>query len=292
MVRKQTKQPRVFDLDSSEWYLNRELTWLAFNKRVLAEGKDQRVPLLERVFYIAVVGSNLDEFYMKRIGGLKQQVGAGVKKKTVDGMLPQEQIDASYVIAQEILEEQRIVLQEVRKLLKDEGISFCSYEELTAAQKKEMDFYFNKEIYPLLTPQGIDPAHPFPFISNMSLNLLVATSEGENGTVFLNRVKIPNGVGVPRFLRVGRKHLYLTFEELVANNLKDLFPGLHIHSCEYFRVTRNAVTDRMGEQANDLLVMIESALRDRKFADIVRLQISRDFNSTPPRHAGRRARHQ
>ena len=283
MVRKQTKQPHVFDLDSSEWYLNRELTWLAFNKRVLAEGKDQRVPLLERVFYIAVVGSNLDEFYMKRIGGLKQQVGAGVKKKTVDGMLPQEQIDASYVIAQEILEEQRVVLEEVRTLLKDEGISFCSYEELTAAQKKEMDLYFSKEIYPLLTPQGIDPAHPFPFISNMSLNLLVATSEGEKGTVFLNRVKIPNGVGVPRFLRVGRKHLYLTFEELVAHNLKDLFPGLHIHSCEYFRVTRNAVTDRMGEQANDLLVMIESALRDRKFADIVRLQISRDFT---PHHRG------
>ena len=284
MVRKQqTKQPPVFDLDSSEWYLNRELTWLAFNKRVLAEGKDPRVPLLERVFYIAVVGSNLDEFYMKRIGGLKQQVGAGVKKKTVDGMLPQEQIDASYVIAQEILEEQRVVLEEVRKLLKNEGISFCSYEELTASQKKEMDLYFNKEIYPLLTPQGIDPAHPFPFISNMSLNLLVATSEGENGTVFLNRVKIPNGVGVPRFLRVGRKHLYLTFEELVAHNLKDLFPGLHIHSCEYFRVTRNAVTDRMGEQANDLLVMIESALRDRKFADIVRLQISRNFN---PHHRG------
>lgn len=280
MVRKkQVKQPQVFDLDSSEWYLNRELTWLAFNKRVLAEAKDERVPLLERVFYIAVVGSNLDEFYMKRIGGLKQQVGAGVKKKTVDGMLPQEQIDASYVIAQEILGEQRIIMADLRKLLKNEGISFCSYEDLTAAQKKEMDLYFNKEIYPLLTPQGIDPAHPFPFISNLSLNLLVATSEKPKSTVFLNRVKIPHGVGVPRFLKVGSSHLYLTFEELVAHNLKDLFPGLHIHSCEYFRVTRNAVTDRMEEQANDLLIMIESALRDRKFADIVRLQISKDFNS-------------
>ena len=196
-----------FDLNSSEWFLNRELTWLEFNRRVLHEGQDSRNPLLERVFFLSVVGSNLDEFFMKRIGGLKQLVGAGVKKKTVDGMLPQEQIDASYVIAQEILEEQRVVLEEVRKLLKNEGISFCSYEELTASQKKEMDLYFNKEIYPLLTPQGIDPAHPFPFISNMSLNLLVATSEGENGTVFLNRVKIPNGVGVPRFLRVSRKHL-------------------------------------------------------------------------------------
>jgi len=284
MVRKkQIQQPQVFDLDSSEWYLNRELTWLAFNRRVLAEGRDDRVPLLDRVFYIAVVGSNLDEFYMKRIGGLKQQVGAGVKKKTVDGMLPQEQIDASSVIAQDLLDEQRIILNDLRKLLEKEGISFCAYEELTVNQKKEMNLYFNKEVYPLLTPQGIDPAHPFPFISNLSLNLLVATSEGPNGTVFLNRVKIPHGVGVPRFLRVGRKHLYITFEELIAHNLNDLFPGLHIHSYEFFRVTRNAVTDRMEEQANDLLIMIESALRDRKFADIVRLQISRDFN---PHHRG------
>ncbi|MEE4166661.1 MAG: polyphosphate kinase 1 [Desulfocapsaceae bacterium] len=284
MVRKkQVEQPQQFDLDSSEWYLNRELTWLAFNKRVLAEAGDERVPLLERVFYIAVVGSNLDEFFMKRIGGLKQQVGAGVRKKTVDGMLPQEQIDASYVIAQEMLQGQRVILTDLRERLAGEGISFCSYDELSAAQKKEMDLYFNKEIYPLLTPQGIDPAHPFPFISNLSLNLLVATSESQNGTVFLNRVKIPHGVGVPRFIKVGKRHLYLTFEELVANNLSELFPGLHIHSCEYFRVTRNAVTDRMEEQANDLLVMIESALRDRKFADIVRLQISRDFN---PHHRG------
>ena len=282
-AKKQIKQPQVFDLDSSEWYLNRELTWLTFNKRVLAEGRDDRVPLLDRVFYIAVVGSNLDEFFMKRIGGLKQQVGAGVKKKTVDGMLPQEQIDASTVIAQEILDEQRIILNDLRKLLEKEGISFCTYEELTATQKKEMNLYFNKEVYPLLTPQGIDPAHPFPFISNLSLNLLVATSEGPNGTIFLNRVKIPHGVGVPRFLRVGKKHLYITFEELIAHNLNDLFPGLHIHSYEFFRVTRNAVTDRMEEQANDLLIMIESALRDRKFADIVRLQISRDFN---PHHRG------
>jgi polyphosphate kinase len=284
MVRKkQVDQSQQFDIDSSEWYLNRELTWLAFNKRVLAEAGDKRVPLLERVFYVAVVGSNLDEFFMKRIGGLKQQVGAGVRKKTVDGMLPQEQIDASYVIAQEMLEEQRVILADLRELLAGEGITFCSYDELSAAQKKEMDLYFNKEIYPLLTPQGIDPAHPFPFISNLSLNLLVATSESPNGTVFLNRVKIPHGVGVPRFLKVGKQHLYLTFEELVANNLSELFPGLHIHSCEYFRVTRNAVTDRMEEQANDLLVMIESALRDRKFADIVRLQISRNFT---PHHRG------
>ena len=273
----------VLDLDSHEWYLNRELTWLAFNKRVLNEGRDPRVPLLERVFFVAVVGSNLDEFFMKRIGGLKQQVGAGVRKATVDGMLPQEQIDACYAVAQELLVEQRVLEKEIRSQLAREGIRFCTYSDLTAAQKKEMAAYFQKEIYPLLTPQGIDPAHPFPFISNLSLNLLTAVSEEADSQVYLNRIKIPTGVGVPRFIKVGGKHLYITFEEVIANNLAELFPGMIVHSHSVFRVTRNAITERMGEQANDLLAMIESALRDRKFADIVRLQVAGEMS---PIHRG------
>ena len=187
-------------------------------------------------------------------------------------MLPQEQIDACYKVAQVILEEQRRIEGLLRELLATHDIRFCQYEELTAAQKKEMDSFFKREIYPLLTPQGIDPAHPFPFISNLSLNLLVSTSEQRSGNQFLNRIKVPLGVGVPRFIPVGKKNLFITFEDLVANNLQELFPGLTIHSHEYFRVTRNAITDQSEEQANDLLAMIESALRDRKFADIVRLQ--------------------
>ena len=271
-MRQRKTSTRSFDLDNHEWYLNRELTWLSFNQRVLHEATDDQVPLLERVFFVAVVGSNLDEFFMKRIGGLKQQVGAGVKKLTIDGMLPQEQIDACYKVAQEILVEQRRIEGLLRELLAKHDIRFCQYEELTATQKKEMDSYFKREIYPLLTPQGIDPAHPFPFISNLSLNLLVSTSEQSSDHQFLNRIKVPLGVGVPRFIPVGKKDLYITFEDLVANNLQELFPGLTIHSHEYFRVTRNAITDQSEEQANDLLLMIESALRDRKFADIVRLQ--------------------
>jgi polyphosphate kinase len=273
------KTSKIVDLDNPKWYLNREITWLAFNKRVLNEGRDERVPLLERVFFVAVVGSNLDEFFMKRIGGLKQQVGAGVKKPTVDGMLPQEQIDRSYSIAQELLKEQRVIEDELRKQLAREGIRFCLYADLTSHQKKEMGVYFKKEIYPLLTPQGIDPAHPFPFISNLSLNLLTAVSEESDSQIYLNRIKVPTGVGIPRFIKVGGKHLYITFEELIANNLAELFPGMVVHSHSVFRVTRNAITDRMEEQANDLLVMIETALRDRKFADIVRLQVAGDMSS-------------
>ena len=282
-TRQQKTTPPSINLDSHQWFLNRELTWLAFNKRVLHEATDEQVPLLERVFFVAVVGSNLDEFFMKRIGGLKQQVGAGVKKLTVDGMLPQEQIDACYKVAQEILEEQRLIANHLRELLEKEEICFRSYAQLSASQKKQMDQYFKREIYPLLTPQGIDPAHPFPFISNLSLNVLVTASEPRSNHQFLNRIKVPLGVGVPRFIRIGNKHLYITFEELIANNLDDLFPGLTIHSYEYFRVTRNAITDRQEEQANDLLSMIESALRDRKFADIVRLQTAENM---APHHRG------
>ena len=263
---------REFNLDSPEWYLNRELTWLQFNKRVLHESRNERIPILERMFFVAVVGSNLDEFFMKRIGGLKQQVGAGVKTPTIDGMLPQEQIDACHLEVQSLLSDLQTSEDTIRTLLEEEGIRFASFTQLSPGQQKEMNRFFHEEAYPLLTPQGIDPAHPFPFISNLSLNLLVTVSEKNSQQMFLSRLKVPLGSGIPRFIRVGKGHLYITFEDLLANNLDTIFPGLTIHSCELFRVTRNAITERLGDQPNDLLAMIETALRDRKFADIVRLE--------------------
>ncbi len=273
----------TIDLGKSEWYLNRELTWLEFNRRVLREGQDSQTPLLERVFFLAVVGSNLDEFYMKRIGGLKQQLGAGLKKPSIDGMLPKQQLEACQAIALDILQKQQELELTLIELLEQEGIRICQYGDLTKEQQQEMTKYFRKELYPLLIPQGIDPAHPFPFISNLSLNWLVATSEKGRDQIFLNRLKIPTGIGAPRFIKVGSKHTYITFEDLIANNLEMIFPGLIIHSCELFRVTRNAITERTGEQANDLLAMIESALRERKFADIVRLEVG---SCMTPQHRG------
>jgi polyphosphate kinase len=264
---------RITDTSSSKWYLNRELTWLEFNRRVLAEGQDPRTPLLERVFFIAVVGSNLDEFFMKRIGGLKQQLWAGVKKPSIDGMLPKQQLDACARVVEDLLNQQQDLEETLRQQLAEEGIRICQYGDLSPKQQQEMTRYFRQELYPLLIPQGIDPAHPFPFISNLSLNWLVATSEKGRDQIFLNRLKIPTGIGAPRFIKVGNDHLYITFEDLISNNLEMIFPGLVIHNCELFRVTRNAITERTGEQANDLLAMIESALRDRKFADIVRLEV-------------------
>jgi len=269
------KNKRNFDLKSPEWYLNRELTWLEFNKRVLHEGQDKRNPLLARVFFLAVVGSNLDEFFMKRIGGLKQQVGASVRSLSVDGRLPQEQIDACHELVRDILDQQMLLENKLTKLLVDEGIIITSYKQLRQEDKKTINKHFQNEIYPLLTPQGMDPAHPFPFISNLSVNLLVSVRHPGNDHSYLNRIKIPTGSDMPRFVKVGNKDVYIPLEDLVANNLEFLLPGMEIETCETFRVTRNAITERSGDQANDLLLMIESALRDRKFAEIVRLEVGK-----------------
>ncbi len=266
------------DLRSPEFYLNRELTWLAFNKRVLHEAGDDRNPLLEKVFFLAVIGSNLDEFFMKRIGGLKQQVGASVRSLSIDGRLPQEQIDACRVVVREILDQQ---LQLERRLwgeLGEKGIVITKYRELEESDRAEVNRYFHNDIYPLLTPQGMDPAHPFPFISNLSINLLVSVRYPETDHSNLIRIKIPTGVDTPRFVQIARKQLYILLEDLVANNLPLLLPGMEIESCAAFRVTRNAITEKAEEQANDLLAMIESALRNRKFAEIVRLEVERGMS--------------
>lgn len=272
---KKSQGPANFDLSSSEWYLNRELTWLEFNKRVLHEGEDDRNPLLARVFFLAVIGSNLDEFFMKRIGGLKQQVGASVRSPSVDGRLPQEQIDACNLVVREILDQQLDLERKLQKLLAAKGIKLLQYSDLDKTDLEHIDAYFKNEIYPLLTPQGMDPAHPFPFISNLSINLLVSVRYPESDHSYLIRIKIPTSSDVPRFVRVGQKHSYILLEDLISNNLELLFPGMEVETCESFRVTRNAITEKTEEQANDLLVMIESALRDRKFAEIVRLEIGR-----------------
>lgn len=271
----------AFDLDSSEWYLNRELTWLEFNRRVLHEGQDERTPLLERVMFLSIVGSNFDEFFMKRIGGLKQQVGAQVKKLSVDGRTPQQQIDECSMVVRDILQQVGGLAQELLAELAEKGIRIAKHSELTAEQRKWTDLFFLENIYPLLTPQGMDPAHPFPFISNLSLNLLVTTRHKGDEHVYLNRIKVPTGVGVPRFIPVeGERHLYVQFEDVIANNLDVVFPDMLIESCELFRVTRNAITEGYSDRANDLLSMIESALRDRKFAEIVRLEVDASMSDT------------
>jgi polyphosphate kinase len=276
------KSPMI-EIEAPEWYLNRELTWLAFNQRVLHEAQDERTPLLERVKFLAIVSSNLDEFFMKRIGGLKQQIGARVRELTVDGRSPEQQLSECLAVVRDIVEQQRMLASHLHELLKAQGIRLRSYKRLTDAERKQMREYYLRNIFPLVTPQTMDPAHPFPFISNLSLNLLVTVRYPDDDASGLARIKVPVGSGIPRFLKVGDEDLYVPLEDVVANNLDLLFPGMVVEACELFRVTRNAIAERDEDQADDLLHLIESELRERRFAPIVRLEVEKNMD---PAHRG------
>lgn len=270
-------------LTTADLYLNRELTWLQFNFRVLNEARDRRTPLLERVKFLAIAAGNMDEFFMKRIGGLKQQIGAGVAKLSVDGRTPTQQLEECRATMAEFRRQQREVYQELVAELRRANIRVLPYSKLAPAQREEVRDYYHENIFPLVTPLAMDPAHPFPFISNLSINLLVTLRFPNEPQLTLARVKVPVGSGVPRFLRVGDDHHFVLLEDVMANNLSELFPGMDIASVELFRVTRNANTERGEEGADDLVALIEAELRDRKFAPIVRLEVAEGIN---PNHKG------
>jgi polyphosphate kinase len=271
-------------LTSPELFLNRELTWLSFDGRVLQEARDSSNPLLERVKFLAITSSNIDEFFMKRIGGLKQQVVAGVHELTPDGRTPQQQIVECYARLREIEPEQRRLLPELLAELAPHGITISTYDDLTPEEQSDLRDQYVRNIFPLVTPQAMDPAHPFPFVSNLSLNLLVTVRSKDDGNEpLLARVKVPLGYGIARFMRVGKSHRFVPLEAVMARNLDLLFPGLEVASCEFFRVTRNANTERDEEEADDLLALIESELRDRRFSPIVRLEVASGMD---PVHRG------
>ena len=269
--------PPEADLQNPTLYLNRELTWLEFNRRVLNEAEDERTPLLERVKFLAIVSSNLDEFFMKRIGGLKQQVGAGVQELTVDGRTPQQQIDEARAVVAEIEARKERVLPEVLSRLAEHGIEVLDYSDLQDRESDVLRAYYIENIMPLVTPQAVDPAHPFPFISNLSLNLLVTLNYKDRGPTTA-RVKVPIGAGIPRFLRIGGLDRFVPLEQVISSNLDLLFPRMNIESCEPFYVTRNANLARESDVADDLLAMIESEVRERRFAPIVRVKIQRGMD--------------
>ncbi len=268
------------DLTSPELYLNRELTWLEFNRRVLHEAHDESNPLLERVKFVGIVSSNLDEFFMKRIGGLKQQVGAGVMDYSIDGRLPAQQIEECYAKVRELEAEKAELVVELIDLLAEQNIHITPYESLDESQQETIRTYYFENIYPLVTPQGVDSAHPFPFISNLSLNLLVTLRHSDSEEELRARVKVPVGLGIPRFLQVPDTHIFVPLESVMAKNLDVLFPKMEILACETFYVTRNANTARDEDRADDLLAMIESEVRHRRFANIVRVVVQHDMDAT------------
>jgi polyphosphate kinase len=268
-----------FDPGDPACFLNRELTWLNFNFRVLHEAEDERTPLLERVKFLSIVSSNLDEFFMKRIGGLKQQVGAGMQSRTVDGRTPQQQIVERYEVVRDLEQRKRESFVQVDGLLAEQGIRLTTFQRVGKKHQRYLREYYLENIYPLVTPQASDPAHPFPFISNLSLNLLVTVRHPDDGESSLARVKVPVGPGIPRMLKLHDCNTFVTLESVMANNLDLLFPGMEIESCELFRVTRNANTELDEDKADDLLAMIETELRERKFAPIVRLEVQKGMTT-------------
>ena len=268
------EKPAAPDLDAPELYLNRELTWLAFNRRVLAEAENEQTPLLERVKFLSIFDSNLDEFFMKRIGGLKQQLGAGLTTLTVDGRTPEQQLEQCRAHIVDVLADRAIIKRDILDALADEGIRVESYESLDEKRRAKIRKRYKSAVLPLVTPLAIDEAHPFPFISNLSINLLVEVHDPAEATPHHVRIKVPTSTRTPRFMAVGSGDRFVLLEDVISNNLDLLFPGADILSVGYFRVTRNAIVERDEELANDLLEMIEAELRDRRFAPVVRLEVS------------------
>ncbi|MES9836016.1 MAG: polyphosphate kinase 1 [Candidatus Thiodiazotropha sp.] len=269
------------DLNDPGLYLNRELTWLAFNRRVLNEAELENNPLLERVKFLAIVSSNLDEFFMKRIGGLKQQLAAGLTTTTVDGRTPQQQLVECHRVISEMQQAQQRIYHELQAKLEQAGIRITQYQALNATQQRSLRDHFQQNIFPMLTPLAMDPSHPFPFISNQTLNLLVTLRFPSGHDLHMARVKVPVSKDVsPRLIQVDESYTYVTLDDLIANNLDMLFPGMKIESCDLFRVTRNANLELDQESANDLMESIETELRERHFAPIVRLEVSAGMNPT------------
>lgn len=262
-------------------YLNRELGWIDFNWRVLYQAMDPRIPLLERVRFIAITATNLDEFIQKRVGGLKRQKAAGILDLSPDGRTADTQVEIVQREAEQMQHQlARVWKEELRPLLEQKAsVKISHYDELTAAQREKLDEYFLDHIYPTLTPLAVDPGHPFPFISNLSLSLAVKLKKPKRDAFNFARVKVPSNQS--RWLKLESKayaYLYVPVEEVIRQNIDRLFPGMEIDSVCVFRITRNADIRRNEEEAEDLLSMMSEELRERRFAEVVRLEIEEDVD--------------
>ncbi len=259
--------------DRSLPYINRELSWLDYSARILNLAQDERNPLLERVRYLAIFAMILDEFFQVRVGGVKQQLAAGHSVPSPDGMSAQEVLDQ---IRNRVLQLQTLhshTFVEVRALLAEEGIRIVPYADRVERQN-ELRQRFMDEIYPVLTPLAVDPAHPFPYISDLSLSLAVTVRDPESGERRFARLKVPPVL--PRLWEVGVR-TYVLLEQIIAANLDILFPGMEILEHHTFRVTRNADFSIEEDEADDLLMAIEEELRKRRFGKVVRLEVERSM---------------
>lgn len=270
--------PEGANLDHPSLYFNRELGWLDFNWRVFHQAVDPRTPLLERVRFLAITCGNLDEFFQKRVGGLKRQERAGVLALSRDGRAPGDQLrlirEAALPMHAAMSEAWERELKPA--LRREAGIVLADYADLEPHQREALDRHFRDHVYPVLTPLAVDPGHPFPFISNLSLSLAVTLRHRARNTFHFARLKIPTRTG--RWLRVPESSVRFHFvpvEQVIQHNVAELFRGMEIESVHAFRVTRNADVSRDDEETEDLLAVISEELRERRFAPVVRLEVGR-----------------
>ena len=254
--------------------INRELSWLEFNARVLAEAQDSRVPGLERLKFLAIFSTNLDEFYMVRVAGLRRQVAANVHHPGADGLTPRDQLDRIESQAREMLEQARRCLHDdVLPLLAHHNVRLLGMDELTVAERRDMDAFFDAQVYPVLTPLAVDPGHPFPYISNLSVSLAVELRDPERGHDHFARVKVPKSL--PRWVPVaGRAHHFVPLEAVIGAHVGRLFPGMQVLGWHTFRITRFSdleITDT--DDRDDLLAVIEEQVFQRRFGEVVRLEV-------------------
>src|SRR4051794_9927361 len=264
--------------EPSERFLNRELSWLDFNARVLALAEDRKLPLLERAKFLAIFSQNLDEFFEVRVSGLMEQLDAGIRTTTPDGLDLVEQLRAIRTRVDELVGRAAAVFAiEVTPALEDAGIRFLDWDELSDDDRVQLDDLFAASIFPVLTPLAVDPAHPFPYISNLSLNLAVTVRDPTSGDERFARVKVPPSL--PRFVALPDGERFVLLEQVIAAKLGALFPGMEVLAHHPFRVTRDADFE-LEDEAEDLLEAIESVLRRRsKFGRVVRLEVDRKMTS-------------
>ena len=260
------------DLGHASLYLNRELSRLEFNRRVLREAQDTRVPLVERLKFLGIFSSNLDEFFQIRVAGLKDQLAAGYSERSEDGQTPEAQLHAIAVAVRGmVLEHARCLHDEVLAGLSRHGVALVGVEQLNPEERARLDRHFRDNVFPVLTPLAVDPAHPFPYISNLSLSLAV-NLRGADGEERFARVKVPKILS--RWVPLGDGMRFVPLEDVIATNIEALFPGIEILGCHPFRITRNTDFEVDHDEAEDLLSTIQEEVRNRRFGAVVRLEVS------------------
>ncbi len=259
---------------SEKEFTNREIGWLQFNRRVLHEAEDHRTPLLERLKFLSICQSNLDEFFMKRVGGLKRHVALGLASKSSDGKTPMQQLEEIRKFVIEMAQNQAQCFIKLKPQLKEKKVHLLRWEDLSETEKVLAHKFYLKNVFPVLTPLSVDPGHPFPFISNLSISLGVTLKHPSNDEKYFARVKIPQVLG--QWVRLESKesdeYRFVSLLDLVQQNLAELFPAMQVVCSMPFRLTRNADILRDEEDAEDLLEMMEEELRLRRFAEVVRLE--------------------